>query len=138
MSKQSNPRAIQTLIGLSTDEDSVVRDWATFGLGTLTDFDSPELRDALVARLNDAYADARFEAMVGLARRKDNRVLAPLLEALTANTVFILALEAAQEIADSRLLPALMDLKKSWADDDDRFVADLDSAIAACQSQPVP
>jgi HEAT repeat protein len=138
MSKQSDPRAIQALIGLSTDEDSVVRDWATFGLGTLTDYDSPELRDALIARLSDTCVDARFEALVGLARRKDNRALRPILESLSATTVYEMALEAAQELADPRLLPALLDLKKRWATDDDRFVADLDSAIDACQNPSTP
>jgi HEAT repeat protein len=133
MSKQSDPRAIETLIELSTDGDEDVRDWATFGLGTLTSYDSPELRNALVARLNDDCTDARFEALVGLAHRKDDRALGPILDSLSAETVYEMALDAAEEFADPRLLPALLDLKERWAGDDDRFVSDLDRVIVACQ-----
>lgn len=77
-----NEKAVQTLMALSRDEDEDVRDWATFGLGTQIDLDTPEIRDALVKRLNDS-GDAQGEAMAGLARRKDERALKPILEALT-------------------------------------------------------
>src|SRR5215468_1899585 len=41
---------VAALIDLSADEDEDVRDWATTGLGTMTDLDTPELRAALAAR----------------------------------------------------------------------------------------
>lgn len=64
-------RAVAALITLSADPDPDVRDWATFSLGTQLDLDTPELRSALAARLTDSYADARDEAILGLARRGD-------------------------------------------------------------------
>jgi HEAT repeat protein len=68
-------RAVAALIALSADADGAVRDWATFSLGVQIDRDTPELRDALAARLDDPNLDARSEAIRGLARRRDERAL---------------------------------------------------------------
>ena len=57
-------QAVDTLIGLSHDEDADVRDWATFGLGTQIDVDTPAIREALVERLNDVDVVTRCEAIV--------------------------------------------------------------------------
>ena len=54
----------------------------TFGLGVLGNTDSDEIREALVRRLTDSDEDVREEAMVGLGKRKDQRVLSTLLIAL--------------------------------------------------------
>ena len=76
--------AIRTLIGLTTDLDSGVRDWSTFALGTRIERDTPEIRDALLARVNDPDDDTRCEAYVGLAQRGDPRVVAPFLDELNS------------------------------------------------------
>jgi len=80
----NHPESVQSLLRLTNDVDHDVRDWAVFGLGVLGDSDSPEVRDALVARLNDSFADARKEALVSLAKRKDKRVLPVLTAELKA------------------------------------------------------
>ena len=69
---RSDPQAVDALIELSADPEPAIRDWATFALGTLATRDSPELRDALVARLGDAEAEVRIEAVLraGAARRR--------------------------------------------------------------------
>jgi hypothetical protein len=59
-----------------------VRDWATFALGTLASQDTVELRDALVARLDDPDPETRLEAVHGLALRGDVRAVEPALELL--------------------------------------------------------
>jgi len=132
--------AITALIELSNDVDDEVRDWATFGLGALSApededfsfFDTPEIRDALWARVSDSYVDARMEAFVGLAYRKDPRIIKPLLEALAADNVDEMAIEAAEELGDPRLLPALLELKDWWPGDSRWDAEMLDKAIASC------
>ena len=65
---------------LSTDRDTSVRDWATFGLGSMIARDTQQVRDALMARIGDADPDTRGEALVGLAARGDLRATEPLLK----------------------------------------------------------
>jgi HEAT repeat protein len=74
--------AIAGLLTLTTDHDRDVRDWATFGLGVMSDADAPEIREALCRRLGDQFFDARQEAIAGLAKRQDRRVLPMLIAAL--------------------------------------------------------
>jgi HEAT repeat protein len=88
------------LLALTDDVDEDVRDWATSGVGVLGDGDSPDIRDALVKRLSDSDEDVREEAMVGLAKRKDQRVLAVLLSALDQPPTTERAVEAASEMLD--------------------------------------
>jgi methionyl-tRNA formyltransferase len=76
------PLATDTLIRLSRDERSEVRDWATFALGMLAAQDTVELREALAARLADGDPETRLEAVHGLALRGDTRAVEPALELL--------------------------------------------------------
>lgn len=111
------PDAVEALIELSADADEGVRDWATFGLGSQLDLDTPHIREALCARLNDDDPVTRAEAFVGLARRKDERVIPFLIEALESGQLDEydprqdLVLEAVEEIADPRLLPSLLRMR---------------------------
>jgi HEAT repeat protein len=82
----NDPEAVQALMVLTRDADDDVRDWAVFGLGNLGNADSTEIRDALFSRLSDSNADVREEAVVGLAKRKDRRVLPALIAALRPQT----------------------------------------------------
>jgi HEAT repeat protein len=132
MSRHEDQAAITALIQLSRDDDSDVRDWATFGLGQMIRLDTPEIRDALFARCKDPDDDTRGEALVGLASRKDPRVLGPLMDELSSETVGLLAVEAAEELGDSRLAPVLLALKEAWAGDDDRHTNRLNHALLAC------
>lgn len=70
--------AISARLTLTTDSDSDVRDWATFGLAE-SDCDNEKLREALMLRTSDADNDTRAEALYGLAKRRDGRVC-PLIE----------------------------------------------------------
>jgi len=97
VSRYEDEQAIQTLIHLSTDADAEVRDWATFGLISQIEVDTPAIRAALFARLSDEDADTRGEAMVGLAHRHNVRVVDPLLHDLEAGDAGSLLLEAAAE-----------------------------------------
>ena len=127
---QDNEQAIQALIKLSSDEDWDVRNWATFGLGTMVDIDTEAIRDALFQRLLHEAAgegdEIYGEALVGLAERKDPRLIPPLLQELSSNPVGRLAVEAASIVGDPRLYSALIRLRDWW--DLDRDL--LESAIA--------
>lgn len=76
---RKHPDAIPLLMELMEDSNEVVRDWATFALGSgeveeggVWHYpDSPEIRAAFAKRLEDTYEEARREAIWGLARRKD-------------------------------------------------------------------
>jgi HEAT repeat protein len=95
------------LIKLSGDAEPEVRDWATFGLGTLSSDDGPDVRAALLARTEDPQHTTRAEALFGLAVRRDPRAVPHLIRALESPTVVGLELDAAAEARDPRLLPAL-------------------------------
>lgn len=61
----NDPRSVRTQLVLMEDDDEDVRDWATFGLGNLSDSDSTDIRDALIHRLGDSDEDVREEAIAG-------------------------------------------------------------------------
>jgi HEAT repeat protein len=121
-------RAVRALIKLSADPDADVRDWATFGLGQQIDTNTREVREALYARIDDEDDDTRAEALMGLARRHDERVIEPLIEELGSDTVTILVVEAAGETGDPRLYSALAALR-GRDDVDGSFI---EEAIARC------
>ena len=93
-------RTVSTLLKLMTDQDSEVRDWSTFALGVLGDFDSREIRDALFHNLKDSDEDVREEAMVGLAKRKDLRSLQGVMNALQNEEPSSRAIDAANFLLD--------------------------------------
>lgn len=81
---REDDRSIKMLISLSEDQDSDVRNWATFGLGSQIEADTPEIRNALVARLDEEDDEIRGEAYTGLAERGDDRMIRPYLTELQA------------------------------------------------------
>jgi HEAT repeat protein len=130
-----DPTAVDALIALSSDEDSDVRDWATFGLGQLLDVDSDAIRTALWNRVDDPDGDVAGEALVGLAARGDRLVVYRIAERLEDPDVRYLVVEAAAKIADQALLPALRALRQAgWGDDDQRGDR-LNAAIRACEGR---
>jgi hypothetical protein len=75
--------------------------------------------------------------MVGLARRKDARVLESLNRELASDYVGRLAVEAAEAIGDPRLYPALASLKSRWAPDGPDAKV-LEDALAKCSLGKLP
>ena len=106
---QEDPAAIATLIELSSDLDEDVRNWATFGLGSQIETDTEEIRESLWKRLREEKKDTETsyeifcEALVGLATRKDLTISDILLEELTSEEVWSLAVEAAEELGHPKL-----------------------------------
>jgi hypothetical protein len=128
------PEARKALIDLSRDTHPEVRDWATFGLGTLSDADGPDVRAALLARAEDAHHEARAEALFGLAVRRDPRAVPHLIRALQSPVVGGIEVDAAAAAADPRLLPALWALRQTGATDETR----LRRAIDRCSGRDRP
>lgn len=108
--------SIDLLIEMTRDVDPHVRDWATFDLGQQTDADSAQIRQALIARLDDTDGDGTAtsgEAAVGLATRRDPHVLPYLRRWLCDDVDLVgnLTVEAAGLSGDPSLLPLLQNLK---------------------------
>jgi HEAT repeat protein len=134
---QEDELAIETLIELSDDEDEDIRNWATFALGSQIETDTQALRDALFDRAilemgeEEPIAEIRGEALLGLAIRKDPRVVMPLVEELQSECVSRLAVEAASLLTEPRLYPALIHLQQWW----DLDPTLLHTAISNCSAQ---
>jgi HEAT repeat protein len=102
---RQHPEGINVLLQLMEDSNEVVRDWATFSIGTewmgndAADYiDSPQIRSALRNRLEDPYEEARREAIWGLARRRDPEGLKLLLDELEFEECWSGDQDAAEEI----------------------------------------
>jgi hypothetical protein len=110
-------RAIDTLIKLSSDKLSHIRDWATFGLGSQVERDTRKIREALWNRVGDKHKDTKAEAIVGLALRKDQRVKEVIRQELLTGDYGTLLFEAIMAIDGREFLPILTrELKKEVAD----------------------
>jgi HEAT repeat protein len=104
---RADPNADDTLRLLSADGDTDVRNWATFGLGSLCERDTPDIRDALADRLADEDEEVRGEALVGLARRRDPRATAAIVAALNGGDVSPLVIEAAESMPSAEFIGPL-------------------------------
>jgi HEAT repeat protein len=124
-------RAVDALVTLTRDRESSVRDWATTAVGSLFDADSPEIRSALLERLDDTDESTRAEARVGLARRHDPRVLGVVRAALCSPTAGPLDVQCAVWLAEPGLLEPLLALRSAGGEDPEA----LDMAIARCDPE---
>lgn len=109
LSGREDKKSLYTLIKLTEDPDSDVRDWATFGLGTQTDLDTPRIRKALWRRVNDKDSDTRGEAIVGLVKRKVPGIKNILVKELNQEDPSSLIFEATAEYSDPPLLEKMED-----------------------------
>ncbi|GAB2963701.1 hypothetical protein GCM10023080_025760 [Streptomyces pseudoechinosporeus] len=102
----SHSEGVARLIALAGDADRDVRNWATTALAVL-DTDSPALRDALAALLDDPDPEVVAEAARGLAMRQDPRAIAALERLLAEekpdSTPRTTAEEAVEHIRDDRV-----------------------------------
>lgn len=106
LSGHDSQEAIDGLIELSADADEDVRDWATFGLGQLIETNTPAIRAALHARVDDPCTAVRGEAIEGLATRGD-RFVVPFLIRELLDGVSLPLLNAATALATPDLCEAL-------------------------------
>lgn len=123
------PMANRMLIELSTDLETKVRDWATFGLGYESRDDLPEIREALAARLDDKDFETRDEAVLGLAQRKDPRVIATIQKELESDSIGTLILQAIEEMPHRSFIQPLERWLATNPGDEE-----LSTALKACNS----
>lgn len=120
-----NNRAINTLIGLSNDKDSDIRNWATFALGTQIESDTEEIRTALWNRVNDSDFQTKSESIIGLANRMDKRIKEVIISELKTGDFGTLLFDAILKLNDKDFLPLLAknlnivkndkdDINKGW------------------------
>jgi len=88
----------------------------------------------LATRLDDEHDATRNEAIFGLAKRRDERAIVPLIRELERHNLQSLASEAAVLFPDPRLLPVLLHnkelgIQKGVTDEE------LDEAIRLCQAK---
>jgi HEAT repeat protein len=102
-----NPKAIETLIKFSNDKISHIRNWATFGIGTLIERDNKNIKKALWDRINDKHQETKLEAIVGLAKRKDSQINDIIKLELQKGEYGTLIFKAINEIGDKQFLPIL-------------------------------
>ena len=113
-----NVNAINTLIKLTGDAVDYIRDWATFGIGTQCHRNNKSIREALWNRINDKHQEAKYEAIVGLAIRKDPRIIEVIARELQTKEYDSLLFDAIIAINDKQFLPVLeLHLNESSADD---------------------
>lgn len=123
--------SINVLIKLSTDKLSHIRDWATFYIGQ-SERNNKTIREALWARINDKHQNTRFEAIVGLAKRKDSRITEIIKKELIDGEYGTLLFEAIIETGDKQFLPLLRQNLKSIEGDitiNDKWLTDLKECI---------
>ncbi len=122
---------VNPLVELSKDENEEVRSWATFGLGTCIDFDTNKIRNALFLRLSDENPEVRGEALIGLASRKDHRVLEHLKKELSGLFYGNWSVEASELLGEPELIPYLEKLRKRIiSEEEDSFIKEIDEAIS--------
>jgi len=111
--------AITTLISLSMDKLSHIRDWATFGIGSQIEDDTIEIRNALWKRIDDKHQETKLEAIAGLAKRKDSRIKEIIKRELLDGEYGTLLFEAILDVNDKDFLPLLCQNLKSAEDSTD-------------------
>ncbi len=100
--------------------------------------DNENIRAALIKGLTDSFLDVRIEALNGLANRKHPQATEWVLDALQAKDIVSGYFEAAQTLADIKLLADLLRIKAQCVAEscksDSYFMSCLDDAIAACSA----
>jgi hypothetical protein len=130
-----NPMAeanLRRLITMTRDDDCSNRDWATMLLAQ-EEADTPEIRAALLAAIEDVDGAVRAEALLGIARRDPELAVPYALKALSGESACMAVFEAAALIAD----PALVESLRAWTEPSnnellDRYAAD---ALLACETR---
>ena len=124
-------RAIDILIKLSADHLSTHRDWATFYIGE-SQFDNQKLREALWERVKDRHYNTKLEAIMGLAKRKDPKIIDIIKTELVKGRSTAGLFDAIMDLEDVQFLPLLLkerEQAKNYQSADNYWKSCLDKCI---------
>lgn len=127
-----NPKAIETLIELSEDSFSSIRNWATFGIGTLSKQNNDRIIKALWNRTKDKHQETKLEAIVGLANRNQVAVKEQIIEELKNDEYGTLLFDAIETLNDKAFIPYLEANLKTARNDsgiDEEWIAELNQCL---------
>jgi HEAT repeat protein len=113
----ASPKAIDTLIALTRDKRAAIRDWATFGVGTLIDDDNETIREVLWDRTNDKNKNVKLEAIAGLVKRKVLKVKEIIKRELNGGEFGTILFDSIQELNDKEFIPLLESNLEQYKDD---------------------
>lgn len=102
-----NRKVIDTLIELTEDKASSIRNLATFGIGSQIEISNKKIIAALWKRTKDKHQETKFEAIVGLANRGENEVKRVIFEELEKGEYGTLLFKAIETLNDKSFLPQL-------------------------------
>jgi len=108
-----NRASIPLLIKLLKDTHSEVKNWAAFAVN-VNNYDTPEIRNCFVLLLDEKNFEARFEAIIGLAKRQDKRVTQILIHELSQERIYDEMVEVTAYLGDVSLLPTLYQVKDKF------------------------
>ena len=121
-----------TLIELSEDKFSSIRNWATFGIGTLSEENNDHIINALWKRTKDKHQETKLEAIVGLANRNEIKVKQQIIEELKNGEYGILLFEAIETLRNKDFIPYLKNNLESAKKDSgikEEWIADLKQCL---------
>lgn len=102
-----NEKAVNTLIELTEDKVSSIRNWATFGIGSQIEISNQKIKTALWNRVNDKHQETKLEAIVGLSNRGEKEVKEIISRELVLGEYGTLLFEAIEVLNDKDFLPQL-------------------------------
>jgi hypothetical protein len=123
--------AINALCVLSNDKKTSIRDWATFGIAQV-ERDNENIRNALWLKVNDRDETTKFEAIVGLAKRKDPKIKTIIEQELIKGEFGTLLFEAIEEMKDKDFIPILqkiLEINKNDKEVNQEWLNDLESCL---------
>lgn len=137
----NNSQAVDTLIDLSNDTVSSIRNWATFGIGTQIETNNDKIRKALWNRIRDKNQDIKLEAIVGLAKRNEIKIKELIKQELQAGEYGSLLFEAIELLNCVEFIPLLKNnliLGKSDSGINEKWIKDLEILIDKLENKEKP
>lgn len=117
-----NSKTINVLIEFMEDKAALIRNWSTFGIGTLTDISNPNVINALWNRVLDTDFETKSEAIFGLARRKDKQIKEVIISELNQGNYGSLLFQAIIAMPDKDFISPLNQCLETVREDTDDIV----------------